>query len=465
MAISTILTDTCLAPSADDIPCSAFRAAEKLVVDALGCALAGRGAPGIGEAAGLVKEWGGKSEASVLFSQSSVPLPNAAFANSAMIHALDLDDVYIPGIIHITSVVIPPALGCSELYGSTGKEFLAAVIMGIEAAGRISAAESGHRRSIGFLPTTLAGGFGAVIACARLMGLDADRCVNALGINYAQCAGNRQALLDQTLTKRIQPAFAARSAVWAADLADRGITGPANAFEGNAGYFKLYMNGTVPDGELFRADLEKPAVELVSLKRYPSCGACHHVQTAAEKLRSEESLDPEEIERVEIFGCGPGGLVGNPFYLGDTPQVNVQFSAAWGVAHALLRGEARIGDYTEESIRGDTQVIECARNITYTEIPEQVPQSEELPCGYPGGHARPQGIIVHTKDGRKLTRHQYPHDTFPPGGMDMDRTIQKFMDCAAFSGLCSEEQAERIVESVLDLRETGGTESLISLVS
>jgi 2-methylcitrate dehydratase PrpD len=337
--------------------------------------------------------------------------------------------------------------------------------MGIEAAARISSAETGCRRSIGFLPTTLAGGFGAVIACARLMNLDADRCVNALGINYAQCAGNRQALLDQTLTKRLQPAFAARSAVWAAVLGARGVTGPANAFEGSAGYFNLYMDGTVPDEELFRADMDRPAVECVSIKRYPSCGACHHVQTAAENLRREESLKPGDIERVELFGCGPGGLVGNPFYLGDTPQVNVQFSAAWGAAHGLLRGEAHIRNYTDQSIRADSEVIELARNITYTDIPEQIPQSEEFPSDYPRGHGRPQGIIVHTKDGRKLIKHQYPHDTFPPGGMDLDHTIHKFMECAEFSGFCTKQNAERIVEAVLNLHEKPDSRSLISIVS
>ena len=61
-----------------------------------------------------------------------------------------------------------------------------------------------------------------------------EQTVHALGINYAQAAGNRQALFDKTLAKRLQPAFAVRSALWAAGLAECGITGPPEAIEGDA---------------------------------------------------------------------------------------------------------------------------------------------------------------------------------------------------------------------------------------
>lgn len=103
---------------------------------------------------------------------------------------------------------------------------LAAMILGIELAARIGVAEHSRRRGQGFLPSSLAGSFGAVITAACLLGLSREQIVHALGINYAQISGNRQALLDASLTKRLQPAFAVRSALWAVDLARTGITGP-----------------------------------------------------------------------------------------------------------------------------------------------------------------------------------------------------------------------------------------------
>lgn len=114
-----------------------------------------------------------------------------------------------------------------------------------------------------------------MIAASRLLGLAREQCVEAMGINYAQVSGNRQALLDMTLTKRLQPAFAARSAPWALGLASRGMTGPHRALEGRCGYFHAYMNGDVPNAEELTVSKAWYELENVAVKRYPGCGACH----------------------------------------------------------------------------------------------------------------------------------------------------------------------------------------------
>ena len=200
------------------IPESAMAAAEKMVLDALGCAMGGVNAPGIDAVVEQMRYWGGRNEATVLVAGDRLPGPNAAFANSAMIHALDYDDIHIPGSLHITSIVVPAALAAAEMSGSSGGEFISAVVMGVETACRLGMAYQKRRSGLqgsGFLPSSIVGGFGAVVAGARLFGLSIDQCVHAMGINYSQVAGNRQALHDNSLTKRLQPAFATRSAMWA----------------------------------------------------------------------------------------------------------------------------------------------------------------------------------------------------------------------------------------------------------
>ena len=448
MTLTEILADICLAEDAENISDNAYRAAEKLLLDSLGCAMAAHDAPGIQAVTDQVIEWGGKNEASLFLSSETAPAPNAAFVNSAMIHALDYDDVHIPGLIHITSIVVPAMLATGEMAGASGKNALAAMITGIEVAARLAMAETRRRRSAGFLPSSLAGGFGGVATAARLLGLNREQTVNALGINYAQAAGNRQALLDLTLTKRLQPAFAVRSAIWSVALARRGVTGPEKSLEGEAGYFKLFMNGEIPAAEEFLTDREQKEVERVALKRYPSCGGCHHVQIAAERLAVREKLGPEKIARVELFGCGPGGLVGNPFRLGSNPQVAAQFSAAWAAAFALLRGKAKLADYTNRAVTEDKQVVDLAGRITYTAVPDDVPRASEMPADYPKGHDSPHGLILHTTDGRRLTACQYPFETFAPGNMSFEETVEKFKDCAEFSGICATAKAMDIVNLV-----------------
>ncbi len=333
-----------------DLPPSAFEAAKILLLDTLGRALVGRRAPGVEAVIEQMCDWGGKPEAGIQFSDApKLPMPNAAFANSAMIHALDLDDIFTPGTLHLTSVIVPVMLAAAEVCEANGRDLLAAMILGIEMAARIGVAEHSRRRSGGFLPSSLAGSFGAVVTAARLLGLTPGQAEQAMGINYAQISGNRQSLLDASLTKRLQPAFAVRSALWSTALAARGLTGPQRVFEGEAGYFKVYMNSDVPAlGELLKP-FDGFAVEHVSTKRYPSCGACHSVQIAAERLREEEILAPADIARVETFGIAP--LVSEPFELKDNPQVAAQFSGAWAVAHTLLRGPAKLADHTDDAVR------------------------------------------------------------------------------------------------------------------
>jgi 2-methylcitrate dehydratase PrpD len=442
-----------------------FGSAKKLTVDALGCALAAWTAPGVAEAAGLAADWGGRPDATIWFAGSKVPGPNAAFANSTLVHALDYDDVYPPGTLHITSIVVPTMLAAAETSGASGRDALAAMVMGIEIAGRIGMAEHGKRRGQGFLPSSLVGGFGAVVTAARLFGLREGPCVDAMGIHYAQASGNRQALLDATLTKRIQPAFAARSAMWAVALAERGVTGAHRALDGAAGDLGVYVNGPPPEPDELLATRNAFEIERVAIKHYPSCGACHNAQIAAERLVAEAGVKGDDVDRVELFGFGSGNIVAQPFCIGPNPQVTAQFSVAWAVAHTLLRGPTRLRHFTDENVSADRDVAKLAEQITYTGVPDDAAPPPAQPDDYPAYATMPQGVIVYTKDGRRLVGTQYPADTFPPGGPSFDAVVEKFHDSVAFSGACDADRAATIVDAIRGLDAAEDVSRLVSLVS
>ena len=448
MTYSQALVESILGLTEEAIPDSAYTAAKIIVLDALGCAIAGRRTPGIPEVTEQILEWGGKPEASLLHVQQKVPMPQAAFVNAAAVHALDFDDIYLPGTLHLNCMLVPAMLAAAEVSGADGRSALTALIQGYELAGRIGVAEKSRRRSQGFLPTSMAGSFGAVFTAARLLGLSPEQTVHALGINYAQIAGNRQALLDASLTKRLQPAFAARSAFWAVSLAKRGITGPERIFEGEAGYFKLYLKGDTPSQDSFVKIGSTLAVERTAIKRYPSCGAAHSVQLAAEALCAEETFKPDDIERVEIFRVP--SIVSEPFALGSNPQVNVQFSGAWAVAHTLLRGPARLADYTNEAIRADAEVVKLAREIVAVEPPKDVPVSVDWqPAEGPLNvyETYNQGLIVYTRDGRRLVRYQAACETHKEEICSWEQIVAKVHDCCDFGGL-DHGKAEELIGNV-----------------
>lgn len=431
----------------DEPRASSMDAGRRLLLDAIACAAAAKRAPGIDAIMAYAGERGavggddGRDGSSLLFHEGRVALPEAALGNGAMVHAWDYDDVLADGCmpVHVTSVIVPAVLACGEASGATGRDALAAMAAGIEVIGRLAAAGQSRSRGPGFLPTTIFGGFGAVVAASRLLGLHDEQTVHAMGLQYARCSGNRQALLDHTLTKRLQPGFAAASAIESVLLARRGITGPRAAFEGKAGFFAVYMKGEAPSGEEVAGDVGAPFIERVAMKRYPSCGACHHVQMAAERLREKHDVRPDQLDRVELIHCDPAGIVTGPFVPGEHPSVNAQFSAEWAVARTLLRGPAKLENYTDEAVAGDREVIALANTIVNRPAPEDVTIPE------PGA----QGVIVHTADGRRLVEMQAKSRTFPPGGMTWEQIIEKFQQCAAF-GLSHPEIASKQILAAVD---------------
>lgn len=450
MTLTRELSALALEASPADAAAADYEAAKVLLLDALGCALAGWHADGCEAVVEQMRAWGGRPEAGVLFHGEHLPAPQAAFANSVMVHALDLDDIYPPGTLHISSIVVPAMLAAAASSRASGREALLALIVGVEVAARIEVAGRDHRRGLGFLPTSLAGSFGGVITAARLAGLDLPSCVNAMGINYAQLAGNRQALFDSTLTKRLQPAMAVRSALWSTALARRGLTGAPRALEGDAGYYRLYLDMPEPPapGSL-SAPAEAWQIRSVSYKRYPSCGACHPIQAATEQLIAQEKPDPGQIARVSLFGREPGGVVGRPFEIGANPQVDAQFSVAWAAAHTLLRGPATLMDYQSERVAADEEVIALAQAVTYTQTPNDLPPP---PISSHVDQAAPwQGVIVELTDGRRLVGYESGANVFAPGNLSFDEAVEKFMQCATFAGICPSAHARRIVDAVRDL--------------
>ncbi|MBU0606714.1 MAG: MmgE/PrpD family protein [Armatimonadetes bacterium] len=464
MTHTEILTDLGLNTDTATITPSAYAAAKKMLLDSLGCALAARTSPGASEVVEQLREWGGRQEATILLFGDQVPAPAAVFANGTLVHALDYDDIHIPASLHLTSIIVPTALAAAEMSGASGQDMLAAFIMGIEVAARLGIAGRGHRRGGGFLPSSLDGGFGAVVTAARLLGLAPKQCVNAMGINYAQTCGNRQALHDMALSKRIQPALAARAAMFSVALARRGFTGARRALEGESGYFRVYLDGAVCEPEELTAPYDWYQIERLVVKRWTSCGACHSAQAATERLVREERPNPEDIDRVELFGCGPGGLVGGALEIGDNPQVDAQFHVAYGVALALLRGPARLSHYTDEAILADSEVAQFAQRITYTQPPDDLPPPVAPPPDYPAYATGYHGVIVRMKDGRRFMRAQCPAQTFAPGADTFESVLDKFRDCAAFSGACPPERAEAIIEEVRALDDRAAITGLVKLM-
>jgi len=450
MSISRVLADLTIRTNDEDIPQSSYEFARKMLLDTIGYAFAGMKAPGITELVSLERELSAPGNGTVFSSGERLALPSAAYCNAAMVHALDFDNNYPGADIHILSIVLPIALACSEERDRNGRELLSAMILGVEAAARIAKpymrARKQHRY---FLTTSLVGGWGGVATAARLLGLSVGETVNAFGIYYAHTCGNRETLLEKKLTKRMQPAIAAKAALYSALLAARGFTGPEDTFEGKAGFYRLYTLDDPPAEEAFRAPPEPYGIEELVVKRFPTCGIHHANIVSALHLKQKHGFQYEDIEKVEFFlREGGNTLVSMPFTTGDIPQIDAQFSAPYAIALALNKGEVHIRDFLNEAISQDRNSIDLAtRTVEVTRFadirPTAYPEAEKK-CNYTKVYLRNGDIFEHGSRGAEFNN---------PNAMDLPGVERKFRQCLSIHPNADKGRADRIVDAVKSFEE------------
>ena len=398
----------------DTIPAEAIATASRLVTDTVAVAWAGAEAPGIATARQVAVAQGGAPQSRLWGSSGRLPPAEAAFVNAAAAAALDYDAVHPGSLLHADAMVLPVAVGLGEARRASGAEVLTAHIAGVEIAHRL--ALSTPRRGGWFLSSVF-GVFGAAAAAARVMRLDAGRTAHALGIASTLSAGTKQAMAEQTLTKRLQTGFAARGGIQAALLAEAGVTGPEDWLDGQYGWYRLFEAG---DAALAVKELGRDFVfAATGIKKYPACLACHAAIEAALQLVHEYDLTPDDVVASRLtIPPYVANLVGEPYKPGADAQVAAQFSIRYGIAAVLERGCFTLSEIADAATRAP-HLIARAGTVAIA-IDEREP-----------GQSGPAVVTLVSRRHGDLTR-RVEH---PPGGSQAPLTeaqlAAKFADCLA----------------------------------
>lgn len=412
----------------EDLPVSTVQAAKLNLLDTLACAVDGSSAPGAGEVVDLVTEWGGAPQATVLVHGMRLPAHHAAWANGVMAHSRDYDDTYDVAVLHAGVSVVPAALAAAELHGNvSGAELLPAVVAGLDVICRLGEATKVGLTESGWIYSSLFGYFGATVAAGRVLRLDAESIANALGIVYSQVAGNHQVTRDGALTKRMQPAFAAKAALISVQLSQRGIRGARSTFQGEDGFLRVYL-GNRFDPSTVVADLGwRFRAEELSYKLYPCCRFTHAPIDAALALRSQLTDPRSDIRRVTVRTTRQCyEAVCTPVEVRKAPRntVHAQFSIPYTVATALIQGWVGLASFDDKALRWP-EVLNLAARVD-CEVDDVLEREW-------GRSIAPVIVCVETHDGRRLEqRVDYPrgHPRNPMSSADLDR---KLADCLAFS--------------------------------
>jgi len=294
--------------------------------------------------------------------------------------------------------------------------------------------------------TSTCGTFGAAAGSAKILGLDEEQVVWALGSAGTQASGLWAFLVESAMSKQLHPGKSALNGLLSALLAQKGFTGARRILESEKGFFRATSQDF--DEEKCVAELgQKFLFERNSLKYYASCG---HTHSAIESVLQATKANPmklEEIERVDVSVYQAALDLLNDVEP-TTPYV-AKFSLPFCVATALRYGHVNTGDFTEARLQ-DPDLLELMERIDTRSDPRL---SKQYPAKWPAW------VEITTRDGKSLKgSSDYPKGD-PENPLGEGDVIEKFRDLT--KGLLSDSSAETMVERVMRLEELPDVSNLL----
>jgi 2-methylcitrate dehydratase PrpD len=341
-----LLADHFSGLKASAIPDKHMVDAVALVRDYLGVALGGSRTDSARVAAQFAVETGGKSQSTIIGNGAKVPAVHASLANAIASHSIELDDVDILALFHFSPPVVSAALTVAEWQKSSGEEFIAAVVAGCEMMARASDATNFSLRNRGYHTTPACGVFGAAIAAARLLKLDRDQTISALGLAGAQASGLME-MYGPSMQKRFNPGPAARNGVTSAVMAKLGFTGAATIFDGERGFCQAFSDehdvGKLTDG------LGTDYPIFIEYKAYSCARPIHNAIDCALDIRGQLKEPVSAVKSIRMQRHPAWAH----YHLNARPKTyhEAQVSLPYSVAVALLEGAALFPQYQNEKLK------------------------------------------------------------------------------------------------------------------
>jgi 2-methylcitrate dehydratase len=284
----------------EDLPADVVHHAKRSLLDGLGNAIGGYAAPGRAACESTARALGGPPEATIFGSGFRTGAVNATLVNCFMMRFLEYNDV---GGGNHNEEAIPSLLAVSERDGSTGRDFLTALVLSYEIGARVILAAPGGPAAYdkhGW-STDARGGLNMPPAIGKLMGLSEEQIAHATAI----CAGRGVPLgiLDadkeeNSMAKNLRFGQITRDAIVACMLAKEGLTGPLRVVEGDGGYRDGILRGDLDLQAL--VDFNGWRIRDTRYKRLCANGSTQGYLHATINLVTEHNLKPSDIATVHI---------------------------------------------------------------------------------------------------------------------------------------------------------------------
>ncbi|WZO99730.1 MmgE/PrpD family protein [Isosphaeraceae bacterium EP7] len=392
------LVDFALSTRFEELPDEVIVEARRRLQDTFACAAGAMAepAPGIARAAALAVA-GSPGTSLIGGGRSSADW--AAFANGVHIRYLDCNDTYLSLEPAHPSDNWAAIMAAGELAKANGKDWIAAAAVAYEVQCRLCDAASIRAR--GWDHVTY-GGLSSTLAVSRLWKLSHAQSVHALGI--AGTTGTALRLTragELSMWKGCAFAHESRNAIFAAQLAAEGMTGPAPLFEGEMGFFEQ-VSGPFHLDKLGGPSAADWMLPKTSIKFVPAEYHSQSAIAAAFKLR-ERIGDPWRVRSIEIatFKVAVEIIGKDPEKWRPQTRETADHSLPYCTAVALVDGEITARQFNSERLNDPALLALIART--------SVVEDPDLTRGYPAGI--PNRVTVRLDDGTTLSEEV----SFPPG--------------------------------------------------
>jgi len=438
------LVDFALATRYETIAPSVAAACKERILDTLGCVADAYGHATAAAVRRFAARYSMDTNATILGDGLPAAPEMAAFANGVMLRLLDMSDTYRLKSGGHPSDIMSAALAAAEIGRADGKALIAAICIGYEVY--CGCCDAIDLNSLGW-DQPVYGVVASALAAGKLLGLDRAQLGHAVALALVPNMATYQTRQGELSTwKGCAGANAARNGLFAALLAQAGITGPDRPIEGKYGLWEQtgqfdwpVAPGTPPS-----------RIAHTNLKCFP---ICYHGQTAvwtALDVRDQFRLD--QVERIEV-GAYPKAvemMASDPTRWAPRTQETADHSLPYVVGTALLEGAVDDRAFKPDALQ--------APAITALMKRIDVVADDALAAQHPDG--APSRITVRLTDGREI-RHAlgFPkgHDKNPLTAAEVQAKFKRL-----FAGYGDAAQAETVIAAVDALDHTPDVATLIA---
>jgi 2-methylcitrate dehydratase PrpD len=421
-----------------DIPPEVISRAKDCLLDTLTVALYGSTKPWSRSVVEFVTSLGFSGRSTVLGDHRHAPAHLAALANGTMAHAFELDNVRQPGAgVHPGATAFVPALAAAENQRADGKAFLTAFIAACEVMSRIGVAAGNSLEKRGFHAPGVTGTFGAAVATGRLLGLDENKMVHALGIAGSYCGGLMEFSRSKTgaMIKRLHLGKAAEGGVTAAWLARHGFAGPESVLEGDFGVCRAFSDSPQLSRLTHRLGREFESLN-ICIKRYACHINAHAPIEAVEKLAARGRFEPRDI--VEMTVAGIEKLVTHHAIYQPADLMAAQYSIPFCLALSLYYDAKDPESFAEKRI-SDERIRNAMRRVRLC-VDREIEEK---------GWDRAARVTLSLKDGRSLSALVVHFRGTPKNPMNGSELEEKARNLTR--RLLSERKLGKLIETVQNI--------------